>query len=67
MIYDSVHKINKNTDIVSGVICFKQELMFDEQNQPFIKLKGDIIQNPNGVNFLNEKELKQLKKIIFNN
>jgi hypothetical protein len=63
---DSIHKINKNTEIVSGVIYFKQELMFDKDNQPFIKLKGDIIQNPKGINILEEKELIELKKIIFN-
>ncbi|MFW6026380.1 MAG: hypothetical protein ACOCRX_08555 [Candidatus Woesearchaeota archaeon] len=62
---DSIHKINKNTEIVSGVIYFKQELIFDKDNQPFIKLKGDIIQNPKGINTLNENELIQLKKIIF--
>lgn len=63
---DSIHKKNKNTEIVSGVIYFKQELMFDKENQPYIKLKGDIIQNPNGINTLSDKELIELKKIIFN-
>lgn len=62
---DSIHKLNKNTEIISGVIYFKQELMFDKENQPFIKLKGDIIQNPKGVNTLSETELIELKKIIF--
>jgi len=62
---DSIHKINKNTEIISGVIYFKQELMFDKENQPFIKLKGDIIQNPKGVNILSEKELIELKGLIF--
>ncbi len=62
---DSIHKTNPNTDIISGVIYFKQELTFDKKNKPFIKLKGDIIQNPKGINLLNENEIKKLKEIIF--
>ena len=54
-----------NTEILSGVIYFKQDARIDENNKPFIKLLGDIIQNPKGINRLNEKELERLKKIVF--
>ena len=62
---DSIHNKNSNTDIISGVILFKQILMFDKNNEPFIKLDGNIILNPHAVNTLDSNELSELKKIIF--
>ena len=43
---DSLSHKNKNTDIVSGAIYFKQELVFVD-SEPRIVLKGDI---PNAKN-----------------
>lgn len=62
---DSLHDKRKSTDIISGVIYFKQELIFID-NEPIIKIKGDIIQNPHAKNKLTEEEIKKLKGIIFN-
>jgi len=58
------HK-NKNISLISGVIYFKQELIFIDP-KPRIILKGGIIQNPHAKNRLNDKEIKRLKNIIFN-
>ena len=62
---DSLSHKNKNTDIISGAIYFKQELIFVNK-VPKIILKGDIIFNPNAKNRLNEDEIKKLREIIFN-
>jgi len=62
---DSLYDKNKNTTIISGVIYFKKALFF-VNNEPRIKLIGDIIINPNAKNILSEKEINKLKKIIFN-
>ena len=61
---DSLSHKNKNTDIVSGAIYFKQELVFVD-SKPRIILKGDIIPNPDARNKLTEDEIKKLKEIIF--
>ncbi|MFW5847001.1 MAG: hypothetical protein ACOCUU_02455 [Nanoarchaeota archaeon] len=61
---DSLYHKNKKTEIISGVIYFKQNLVFDGDN-PKIKLVGDIIQNPNAITKLNDEEIKKLKEIIF--
>ncbi|MBI2549027.1 hypothetical protein HYW21_06785 [Candidatus Woesearchaeota archaeon] len=61
---DSLSHKNKNTDVISGAIYFKQELIFVDK-KPKIILKGDIIPNPNAKNRLKEDEMKQLKDMIF--
>jgi hypothetical protein len=62
---DSLHHINKGTDILSGVIYFKQELKLDNKYEPHIILKGNIFQNPYAINKLSETEINKLKEIIF--
>lgn len=61
---DSLGDENKNTSILSGVIYFKTEPKL-EKNKSGLKLKGDIIVNPHAINKPTEKEIKELKKIIF--
>jgi hypothetical protein len=61
---DSIYDKNKNTSILSGVIFFKTKLEL-ENNKPKLKLKGDIIPNPNAINKPTEEELKELKEVIF--
>ena len=61
---DSLSDKNQKTRIISGIIYFKKDLIF-EKEQPRIILIGDIILNPNAVNKPSEDELKELKKIIF--
>lgn len=63
---DAIHDKNMNTDVISGVIYFKQELMFNEKSEPYIKLKGGILQNPKAINKLSEIELNKLEHMIFN-
>jgi len=61
---DSLSDKYKNTDILSGAIYFKRELIFID-NQPKIKLVGDIIINPKAKNKLSDLEVEELKKMIF--
>jgi len=62
---DSLGHTNKKTEIVSGVIYFKEELGFRENLSPYIKLNGKIINNPFGKRVLSEKEMKSLNSILF--
>lgn len=61
---DSLQDKNQNTEIISGAIYFKRELAFVNEN-PIIKLRGDIIINPNAKNRLSDEEISKLKKMIF--
>ncbi len=61
---DSLQDKNQNTEIISGAIYFKRELIFVNE-EPVIKLKGDIIINPNAKNKLSDEEVNELRKIVF--
>lgn len=50
---------------ISGVIYFKRHLDINRDLNPKIKLLGNIINNPCGVNVLDESEINTLKKILF--
>lgn len=61
---DSITDKNQKTKVISGIIYFKKELSF-QNGQPCIVLIGNIIINPTAINKPTEKELRQLKEIIF--
>lgn len=62
---DSLGHKNKKTEIVSGVIYFKRDLVIDEKNNSHIRLIGNIINNPNSKKILNDEDIQKLKEIMF--
>jgi hypothetical protein len=56
--------IVKEKKVVSGLIYFKRQLVNFQGNIKFI-LTGDIIINPYAINKPSDKEIKELKEIIF--
>ena len=63
---NSLWNINEKTNIISGIIYFKMDLSVKDKKVNIV-LKGDIINNPQALNTLTEKELSFLKKTIFSN
>jgi len=56
--------IVKEKKIITGLIYFKRQLVNIDGEIKFVFI-GDIIQNPYAVNKATEKEIEELKKIIF--
>ena len=61
---DSLHDTDKRTEVITGVIYFKEDLILDVST-PKIKLVGDILLHKNSKNVLSYKGLNILKEILF--
>ncbi len=60
-----IHKKQKAREIISAVVYYKQRLRMDNNHNPSSYLEGDILLNPHALNQLSDKEVKELKSILF--